>query len=239
MAEPQNQLILNVNNTRPIIAADLGRLFSSLALDYQQATGRQLAIVQLEPGSVVAFFQEVVPYFKDAAEFADSVNHLVDFAKNLAEIAILALGGVAVSQKIFGSGGANGARTVESIAKIAISAGATVELYDPSSQKPTLKVTPADGRRIRKFAARNRKLKKPVSKDANTLEISTVTRTAIADAVRRGDHDSKRLVAALAEMLKQRKLGNILLEMADEFERDGESAAANLLREAHAGRLIV
>jgi hypothetical protein len=130
MAEPRNQLILNINNTRPIAAADLGRVFSSIALDYRKATGRHLVVAQLEPGSVVAFFQEAAPYFKDAAEFADSVNHLVEFAKNVAEIAFLALGGAAITTKIFGSGGENGSRTVESVAKIAISAGATVEISE-------------------------------------------------------------------------------------------------------------
>jgi hypothetical protein len=37
-------------------------------------------------------------------------------------------------------------------------------------------------------------------------------------------------------MLKRRKLGHLLLEMADEFEQQGEFAAAELLRAVHDGR---
>jgi hypothetical protein len=195
---------------------------------------RNLNRVQL-----LRFFQEVASYFNDAAEFADSVNHLIEFTKNIAEIAFLALGGAAITTKIFGSGGENGSRTVESIAKIAISAGATVEIYGPNSQKPALKITPPEGRRIRKFATRNKRLKKPQSHEANVLELSTDARAVIVDAVRRGDQTSKRLIAALAEMLKRRKLGHLLLEMADEFEQRGEFAAAELLRAVHDGRRIV
>ena len=39
--------------------------------------------------------------------------------------------------------------------------------------------------------------------------------TAIAEAAQRGDETSKGIIAALAEMLKRRSLGHVLLEMAD------------------------
>jgi hypothetical protein len=54
-----------------------------MASDYRKATGRQLIVAQLEHGSVVAFLQEAASHFNDAAGFADSVNHLVEFAKIL------------------------------------------------------------------------------------------------------------------------------------------------------------
>jgi hypothetical protein len=143
----------------------------------------------------------------------------------------LALGGIA-AKKIFGSGGAIGSRTVESIAKIAIAAGATIELYSPASPKFILKITPAEGRRVRKFATRNKKLKKPLSKEKEA-EFRLHMRGAIADAVQRRDETSKRLVAAFAEILTKHSLGHLLLEMADEFEREGDIDAAALLRAAH------
>jgi hypothetical protein len=170
MDQPRNQLILNINNSRPIAAAGLGRLLTSMGSDYRQATGRPLVVTQLERGSIVAVFQEA---FQNAAALADSVNHLIEFAKNIGTITLMALGGIALKTKIFGSGGEIGSRTVESIAKVAIAAGATVELYSLESPKPVLIVTPTDGTRIRKFATQNKKLKKPSSQVAGADRLAS------------------------------------------------------------------
>jgi hypothetical protein len=236
MAQQQNKLVLNINNSRPITAADMGRVFASMALDYQKATGQKLVIARLEHGSVIAVLQEAASHFQDAAALADSVNHLIDFAKNIAGIAAVALGAAIIKTKIFGSGGENGSRTVESIAKMAIAAGATVELYSPESPKSVLRITPSDGRRIRRFATKNKKLKKPHSQKDEAHELGVEMRAAIAEAVLRGDEPSKRLIAVFAEMLKKRSLGHLLLEMADELQKKGDFDAAQLLRAAYDGR---
>lgn len=151
MEHPRNQLILNIDNSRPIDAADLGHVFVSMASDYRKSIGRKLIVAQLHRGSIVAIFQEAGSHFQDAADLVDSVNHLIEFAKNIGEITLMALGGIALKKKIFGSGGEIGSRTVESIAKIAIAAGATVKLYSPNSPQPVLSITPAEGRRVRRF----------------------------------------------------------------------------------------
>jgi hypothetical protein len=80
MEEPRNQLILNISNSRPIPVANLGRLFEAMASDYRRATGRQLIVAQIERGSLVVILQEAISHFQSAADLADSVNHLVEFA---------------------------------------------------------------------------------------------------------------------------------------------------------------
>lgn len=63
---PTTELILYVDNLRPIRLADFAK---TLSADYSAATGRNLVVSGFEQGSLSAIFRE-------AAEYADSANHL-------------------------------------------------------------------------------------------------------------------------------------------------------------------
>jgi hypothetical protein len=66
---PTTELILYVDNLRPIRLADFAKTLSALSADYSAATGRNLVVSGFEQGSLSAIFRE-------AAEYADSANHL-------------------------------------------------------------------------------------------------------------------------------------------------------------------
>ena len=63
---PTTELILYVDNLRPIRLADFAK---TLSADHSAATGRNLVVSGFEQGSLSAIFRE-------AAEYADSANHL-------------------------------------------------------------------------------------------------------------------------------------------------------------------
>jgi hypothetical protein len=232
MDESPSQVVLEIRNTRPIAAADLGRVFSSIAADYRAAAGRELVVARVEKGSIVAFLQDVGPYIQHTAEVASTFNDLFDFAKNIAELALLAIGGLAV-KKIFGSGGMIGSRTVESLAKIAISAGATVEISQLGSKTAILKITPAEGTRIRNFAKKNKKLKKKRDGQERALEFRVQVHDALVDIAQEDEPTLKRLIAAFAKILEARSMSALLLDVGRDLELSGHHRAAVLLREAH------
>lgn len=236
MDEPKKQLILYIQNSRPIPSADLGRLFASMALDYRKATGRELVVAKIEGGSIFVYLQEAASHFNDVAEFADAANHIFDFAKNIAGIVLLSLGGFAAAKKVFGKGGENGWRTVESIAKLAVKSGANVKLLQSKTGNPILTISPAEAKQVQKFASKNKKLKMDPHQKTDALKFDVGMRAAIVDAVKRGDDVSKRLIAAFVEMLKKKSMEYLLLELADELEQEGLFEAASLVREAHGGK---
>lgn len=235
---PENsgrQLVLRIDNLRPIAVSDLGKALLSISADYRKEMGKELIVARLEGGSVVAFFQEAASYVGGAVDFAESANHLMSFVTNIAAITTMTLGSGLIAKKIFGTGGENGSKTVESLAKIAVSAGATVEFFGPNGGAPLVRITSADGKKIRRAARQNKKLKGAPAGNEDDLNLRIGMRAALIDAVRRGDVDSINLIAAFAKILKRHGLNDLLLEIAEELRREGYDDAAKILREAHRG----
>lgn len=85
-----DQLIFTIEYETPPIAEEVGTLFIAIARDYRDFTsGRHLAVVSIEQGSIIATFRDwaliTLPYAKDAVEVAKGAKALADFGKLLKE----------------------------------------------------------------------------------------------------------------------------------------------------------
>lgn len=152
------ELVLVVDNGRPLAAADLGELFSTMARDYRQLTrGRTLVVIRLETGSLYAYlqdaFNQVAPYTKDALEIAKATKGIKEFARTLTEI----FGRAKEHPDTLGqlkSWRHASARSIVAILKIAAESQSEIELREKTadSEITILKVTPIEAIRIREEA---------------------------------------------------------------------------------------
>jgi hypothetical protein len=82
------QLVLTLRNERPILAADLGKLFTALASDYRRLNrGRTLVVTELHTGTILAHLQEaldaIAPYAKTGLDLLKAAKNLKQFAEIL------------------------------------------------------------------------------------------------------------------------------------------------------------
>lgn len=125
---PANELLLTIDYKEPVGAAVLGELLSAIGNDYRRLYGRELIVTEIRQGSIIAILKEI-------ADNADSINHLIDFLKNIAGIKNLLLG----------SKGKKGSRskttkTIRAIANTALKTGGEVYIEHESADGEKLKV---------------------------------------------------------------------------------------------------
>lgn len=125
---PANELLLTIDYKEPVGAAVLGELLSAIGNDYRRLYGCELIVTEIRQGSIIAILKEI-------ADNADSINHLIDFLKNIAGIKNLLLG----------SKGKKGARskttkTIRAIANMALKTGGEVYIEHESVDGEKLKV---------------------------------------------------------------------------------------------------
>lgn len=158
---PLNELVLAVDYKRPLAAEELGELFSALARDYHQSTGRTLIVTRVQSGSLIAFLQDAIilvgPYLRDAVEVVKAVNAMTSFAKSIGDaLDRVRHGGV---KGLFGGGRKrNGLRSVEALLKIATDSGSEVTLKYTTADGDVMetRVTPVEAIRIREQAKSER-----------------------------------------------------------------------------------
>jgi hypothetical protein len=139
-ATPQRELVLRIDNKEPIRASDLGGLLSGISSDYGRfARGRELVIVRLVQGSLLAVLQE-------ASAMADQVNHLFDFANHIREMLGGLFGGSAV---LLLSRRSSGAKTAENLLKTAVGCKAHVHLRykGPKGERLSVVIQPVKARK--------------------------------------------------------------------------------------------
>lgn len=125
---PANELLLTIDYKEPVGAAVFGELLSAIGNDYRRLYGRELIVTEIRQGSIIAILKEI-------ADNADSINHLIDFVKNIEGIKNLLLG----------SKGKKGARskttkTIRAIANTALKTGGEVYIEHESADGEKLKV---------------------------------------------------------------------------------------------------
>lgn len=77
--EGEPELVLRLDNQRPVKAAQFAQLLRDLASDYKRLYGDDLVVVGVVDGSLTA-------HFRAFSKFAEEANHIAEFGKNLAMI---------------------------------------------------------------------------------------------------------------------------------------------------------
>lgn len=123
-----DELVLTIDYKEPVGTALLGDLLSAIGHDYRQLYGRELIVTEIHQGSIIAILKEI-------ADNADSINHLVDFLKNIAGIKNLLL-----SSKGEKGSRSKTTKTVKAIANTALKTGGVVYIEHESADGEKLKV---------------------------------------------------------------------------------------------------
>jgi hypothetical protein len=243
----QPELVLELRNERPISVGDLSELLGSLARDYRQIShGHELVVVRLFEGSLIAFF-------RDASELAGGVNDLIEFGKTVASVLSGALGGLGAAVWFRGRKKV-GARTVESLTKIAAASDSRVELRykGVEGDRLFLRITPSEARHVQEVIAeatrpgkttrsgRANRMKLPQSSDMHDAEVDESTlgefRAALTQLAERtadgqqADSDVEELLKAFVEVLRRNRMAHLLTSVMQDLEARGQLEAARRLR---------
>ena len=140
----EDQLIITIDYETAPRADDLGELFAALARDYKDFTkGRVLVVASIEHGSIIATLTDwavqIVPYAKDAVEFAKGAKALADFGKILKEW----IDGAKTGKRKLPrprSRKTRGQRSIEAIVNIAADNGRALRLKHTSANGETFEV---------------------------------------------------------------------------------------------------
>jgi hypothetical protein len=249
------ELVLVLDNVRPLPAADLGELFSTMARDYRQLTrGRTLVVTRLETGSLHAYLQDalnqVAPYAKDVLEVVKAAKGIKEFARTLTEI----FGRVKEHPSTLSqlkSRRRAGARSIEAIVKIAAESQSEVDLHHETADGGIidLKVTPIEAIRIREEARAHlaslppaQTLARLTGNDATSKSLQSTPAlfqpSDYADSLVRVrgsslvEADVHTVVAALADSLTSVGLGSLISMIASNLEGRGHHDLAQMLRGA-------
>ena len=230
---PANELVLTIDHTEPVGTAVLGDLLSAIGNDYRRLYGRELIVTEIRQGSIIAILKEI-------ANYADSINHLVDFIKNIAGIKHL----------LVGSKGEKGSRsktakTVKAIANTALKTGGVVYIEHESADGEKLKVhvnpseallivqPPQDRRRYSAPRIASRGTSEDTSHDRFIADLARVafdSPTAGSDAIDDDSNPQLQLLRELIGVIRGRPDGEQWIgKIARDLRGRGHSVAAQML----------
>jgi len=216
------ELLLYIDDARPVTARDFARLLNAMASDYRKMMSHDLVISRVQEGSILT-------YFTEPRNFADAADNLLEFGKNIASLLAEVMVGN-ITGNFVGSGREIGSRTVHDVIKLADFSRCTVELHlcRGNSDETLLTVTHADAKRAMKAIRASRKRKPNTSKPV----VESDYRGVLRDAASRSDQASRGIIVLLGQILKKNGLKDLIAQLADEIAAEGYGDAAKLLRGA-------
>lgn len=243
-------LVLVLQHGRAVEVEELGQLFSGLARDYRQFTGdRTLIIERLATGSLIVYLRDaaeaVRPYLTGVEEWAKAGKALLDFATALKNIILRAKKDPEES-RLFSKGRKRiGARSVESLLKIATDSGSEVLLKHVASDGETLEiqVNPIEAVQIREAAEARRlaHLKDPpslVTGGQPQLVIPDFKSGSLARALAgySGSDDVippdvRTIIRSMVRMLKKNGVSFMIEAVASDVQAEGRNNLAYAIRE--------
>jgi hypothetical protein len=236
-----NELIVTLDFETPPPADELGELFSALARDYRDLTGRVLAIASLEAGSIIATLKDyallALPHVKDAVEVAKGIKAVADLAVLLKDWIDRAKSGEAKKQLYRRGRKTPGQRSIEAIVKIAANSGCAVRVKHTTA-KETIEVEMTPSQAIK---AREEALVEQVATEVVPLRLEEA-RPVLPDVQRAlgrlydpnlaqlSSSETQAVIDVLVTVLRAAKLGHLADQIADDLARRGMETLAALLR---------
>jgi hypothetical protein len=242
---------LTIHNERPISAADLGDLFSSLAKDYRQITGdRTLVVTSVATGSYHVNLQDMVttsrewaeaaaPYFKDAIESFKVARGMRDMFNGLRGIFNKGKQNPAALHELRGRA-AVGRRSVRSMSKIASEFNCQIEVktvaMDGTAEE--IRITPQDARRIvdgeaARSTARLSSAPRTLFAGPSLSSFQVPSSQNVERAVRQlssvSDRDLPLRVRELVASLRAWGMEHMIGQIARELEQQGQFHISTLL----------
>ncbi|MBS4075018.1 hypothetical protein KGY14_07425 [Ameyamaea chiangmaiensis] len=230
---PANELLLTIDYKEPVEAAVLGELLSAIGNDYRRLYGCELIVTEIRQGSIIAILKEI-------ADNTDSINHLIDFLKNIAGIKNLLLG----------SKGKKGSRskttkTIRAIANTALKTGGEVYMEHESANGEKLKVhvNPAEALLIvqppqdRAHYATSRIVSQAISEAslddgfiADLARVAFKSPAAGGDVIGADSNPQLQLLRELISAIRSRSDGEQwIAKIAQDLRDRGHSVAAQML----------
>lgn len=136
------ELVLHLNNDRPVRATEFARVLRDLAADYKRLYRDELIIVGVPEGSLRA-------RLKSASKAAEHANHILDFGIKLAQLAGLAVG-VGAGIGYLNAQSAEPYKSMQSLSKLAADSHSELELryVTPDKTEVLITVTPGQARTV-------------------------------------------------------------------------------------------
>jgi hypothetical protein len=226
-----DNLVLHLENERPIAVADLARVFDSLSKDYRRINpGHQLVITQVSQGSFWAVF-------KDALEIVAGINAVVKFGKTLAAAYKALQAEDSTASKVTGQ------TTIESLAKIAANSNSLVELgyRGRDGEQLFVRATPPEFQGVQRELNRRKSLSGRKGRRSPSRKIDIMANT-LSRGVLPAEYDRladlhgrprelERSVKVVVDFLNQNGMRALLPVLAQELETAGNLEAARLIRE--------
>lgn len=229
-----------LDNSRPIPAAELGKVLSALAADYKKVTGGQtLVVARVQEGSIWVILQDAITYL---APFATSALEMAKAAKGLKEFAE-ALSVVLRPSKMAPEEVGQHWRPVElkttrPLLKLAVDSGSTFEFEQigPGGVRIGFKVTPpeARARQIELVEQRAQEIPNPplLSHDDHAPRLAVDRLVQIAQSNPDGLAAVEEAVSIIATSLRGQGLEHALLGIAVELDGRGLDHLAEIVRAA-------
>lgn len=235
------KLLIKIDNTRPLPAAELGRLLTEVARDYKRAFGRNLVVLGVEQGSIWTWLtDEGVPLLKTAGEAAKA-------GKNIGEFAGMVWGWVKWGTKKNTDLNAPkpsrqdaGRRTAEAIFRAAVKSGGKVEFKhtSPDGHVVDVVVTPAEAvlgqARMEMQAAQDKRLKQTEVAKLPSMDLDYILEhiPAADNSGEEVSEETGQFIRLMVEVLTDAGQGHLVDELAGRLEASGRIGAARVVREA-------
>lgn len=136
------ELVLHLNNDRPVRATEFARVLRDLATDYKRLYRDELIIVGVPEGSLRA-------RLKSASKAAEHANHILDFGIKLAKLAGLVVG-VSAGIGYLNAQSDEPYKSMQSLSKLAADSRSELELryVTPDKTEVLVTVTPEQARTV-------------------------------------------------------------------------------------------
>ena len=213
----------------PVPAKALGEALTAIARDYQESTGRELALAGIDKGSLVVVLGDAASALKDGAEYAKAVGSIAEFSKAV----FRAYDRRREGRRKKGGSREPGDRTVDGLIKLAKTTKRDIRYRreSPDGERVELDITEPVLAQIHAAEAIEDQRARPVPlalEDQSSVNMDALALTLESAAT----PEVNAIVLALVTAMRDTDGGASLLALADALQRRGNGKLAAEVRRA-------